>query len=127
MPVRKIIVPDTVTFYGTRPYVLYGDGVRDDTVAMQALLDGERVVYEDGTLVVGGIIRNLHILVSKTLILGSDTTLDGNHIISTASPIINVVGERNILTGNTIMGAWKGHYGQSYIVSEPQISLSFSS
>jgi hypothetical protein len=48
MPVRKIIVPPTLT---AAPLVLWGDGVTDDTAAMQAAIRGEPVINRNGSKV----------------------------------------------------------------------------
>ena len=113
MPVRKIIVPGPDGLLGPvgpgpcpeGPHILYGDGVRDDYAAMQALLDGKRVIYEDGTLVAGGTIRGLRVRVSKTLRISSNTTIEGCQIISPEREILFADGanSKNIAIINNVL------------------------
>jgi len=50
-------------------YVLHGDGVTDDTEALQAFLDGEEVVDINGTIL-GGVLRPATYRTSSTLVFG---------------------------------------------------------
>lgn len=47
--------------------VLYGDGEHDDTIALQAWLNDEPVVFPDGTIV-GDSLRNLKFKLSNHLV-----------------------------------------------------------
>lgn len=71
MPVAKILSADGISFLqsgaGASPLVLWGDGVRDDTAAMQAWLDGLDVVVDRygnplGRVLFGGTFRISHTL-----------------------------------------------------------------
>ena len=66
MKVRQIIVPSV--------HILYGDGIRDDTVALQAALNGKQVFYPDGQLV-NGLLRSRSFLIAQTVIVYGDGEL----------------------------------------------------
>lgn len=51
--------------------ILYGDGIHDDTKAMQAFMDGMKVIRPDGSAAMGGPITTGTFLISDTLIVGS--------------------------------------------------------
>lgn len=58
-------------------YVLYADGVRDDTKAFQAMLDGKRVTYTDGLIARSNDLYGRPFLISDTLQLHSNNIVAG--------------------------------------------------
>lgn len=65
MPVRKIIVPSKMT----ETLILWGDGVHDDSKALQAVINGSHVISPDGK----PIGRTLD---AGTFLIGSTLTFD---------------------------------------------------
>jgi hypothetical protein len=58
MPVRQITVP---------PLVLWGDGIHDDTAALQAAMNGKRVLMANGTPYTGLLAGGAYLL-SRTIV-----------------------------------------------------------
>lgn len=92
MPVR--------VFASSRPLVLYGDGMHDDTAALQAVLDGKEVVNLSGLKVLRGEGRLLMLpgtyLVSSGLVMNMDAgPIELNRIEARGfsnDPILTVTG-----------------------------------
>jgi hypothetical protein len=62
MPVRQAIAMPS--------YVLWGDGLHDDTAALQAAIRGESVVMADGSVYSGILVRGVY-RISQTLVIGT--------------------------------------------------------
>jgi hypothetical protein len=63
-----IAIAPRVVFAKPTP-VLYGDGKHDDTEALQAWFDGDRVVYSDGAVAGGPTLANREFLISGPITL----------------------------------------------------------
>lgn len=59
---------------------LYGDGVTDDTAAMQAYMDGKKVVFRDGSAFTGSMRGGIY-LVSSSIKLASNISLSDGMIL----------------------------------------------
>jgi len=69
MPVRSIFVP---------PLILFGDGLHDDTSALQGLINGRVVTWADGTPATT-LLRGGSYLITRTLHIGKSTTLSAQN------------------------------------------------
>ncbi len=82
-----------------RIFTLYGDGLEDDTVALQALMDGREVVtpYGAPASLSGGLF-----LISNTLVFRRDRmcvsglTLEASDNFLREAPMLRVEGHRNV-------------------------------
>lgn len=84
-----LVVPSVLT---ARSYpLLVGDGLHDDTDALQALLDGDVAQLSDGTLIGGTKTVDLwtgHYRITRSLICGrSNTMIDGHGSLIDGSDI----------------------------------------
>lgn len=83
--------------------VIWGDGVHDDTEALQAFFDGGRIVDPYGREI-GDFLAGMHLKVSKTIHIKQDKKrmFMHNHVISSHStdPILNVHGEASSMCRN---------------------------
>ena len=73
--------------------ILWGDGIHDDTRAIQALLDGGRIVRSsDGILIPNGYIYGGDFLISETVNISSGNVISGSNfkIKGNVDPYINI-------------------------------------
>lgn len=92
-------------------YVLHGDGVTDDTEALQALLDGEEVFTKEGRLL--GDIPSSAYRVSSALEITRRTVLRGvriNYRGDPSKPVIILSGAQGVLIDDVYMEYVDGFY-----------------
>lgn len=85
------------------PLVLWGDGIHDDTAALQGVMDGKTVYQLDpmsGVLVkvANKSITNGQFRVSSTIVMGEGASIGGSPITRTgndAGPYLEIRGDRN--------------------------------
>lgn len=93
MPIRQLIVPGLI---------LWGDGIHDDTAALQAFFDG-KPVCSPGGIPFRGMMNNQTILVSATITINEDRQLLGGRIVKnsvirfedTVSPVLQINASRD--------------------------------
>jgi len=61
------------------PIMLWGDGVTDDTVALQTWLDGGLVIKPDGTVFSGNILANGSYRIRSPLVIKRDSIIISNN------------------------------------------------
>lgn len=97
MPVKKILLPPTT--------ILWGDGVHDDAPALQAFINGERVLRADGREFDGHFAAGTMRLEATIVLSGPNRIgIIGSDITSTASPMFYAPEYGS--WGNSITKSW---------------------
>lgn len=106
-----------------RSLILWGDGIHDDTAAMQAWMDGGRVLRPDGA-VAGNLIAASTFLMSETLVLAdgahirglSDSVLKWSKSVDVAIDMRASVAKRHIMLNDVYIETGCGEFWGSVIV-----------
>lgn len=116
VPKTEIITPDKEIIVEEYP-ILFGDGIRDDTAALQALFSGKPFINMEGYLQIGGILKSggTH-KITETIVIRNDSKSvlvnarikagsefkDGSPLLKIEEAKVGMVGE--ILQGIYIEG-----------------------